>query len=181
MIPLAVMCWVITFVVLERTIFSEDSAIATATVATAALVAAYWFLLWRRSVVWSPGRSLRTFVGSLGCLAAGVLAGVMMMSLSRINDESFGIFFGGVFTIVIWLPLMVVIWKETAAERAERIRHSAGDVVCCPRCGYNMTGLYEPRCPECGAKFTLNQLYAAQRRDGIGDASEEGRGERVSG
>lgn len=28
----------------------------------------------------------------------------------------------------------------------------------CPACGYNMRGLTEARCPECGAEFTLDQL-----------------------
>ncbi len=178
MIPLAVMCWVISFVVLERLVFHrEERAICAATLVTAGLVAAYWFLLWRRSVVWSPARVTQTIAGSVGCSLAGVLAAVLMMALANIRDETFGVLFGGIFTIVVWLPVTVLLWKETAAERAERIRRSAGDVVFCPRCGYNMTGLYEPRCPECGTRFTLNQLYAAQQREAIGDASEERRGD----
>lgn len=28
----------------------------------------------------------------------------------------------------------------------------------CPSCGYSMRGLYEARCPECGAEFTIDQL-----------------------
>ncbi len=30
----------------------------------------------------------------------------------------------------------------------------------CPACEYNMTGLYEARCPECGKLYTLDQLFA---------------------
>lgn len=32
----------------------------------------------------------------------------------------------------------------------------------CLKCGYNLTGLSELRCPECGAKFTHTQLYKAR-------------------
>ncbi|MCL4197791.1 MAG: hypothetical protein KJZ69_09900 [Phycisphaerales bacterium] len=34
--------------------------------------------------------------------------------------------------------------------------------LCCPKCGYDLTGLRESRCPECGAAFDLAAL--AQRQ-----------------
>ena len=34
--------------------------------------------------------------------------------------------------------------------------------ILCPVCGYNLTGLREARCPECGGTFTLDQLAASQ-------------------
>ena len=52
--------------------------------------------------------------------------------------------------------------SETARERAERLNASGRDGVVCPTCGYNLTGLTEPRCPECGSQFTLDQLLASQ-------------------
>ena len=32
----------------------------------------------------------------------------------------------------------------------------------CPDCGYVMVGLSESRCPECGARFTLDELVRRQ-------------------
>jgi len=31
--------------------------------------------------------------------------------------------------------------------------------LCCPACGYNLTGLTEPRCPECGRAFDVAELF----------------------
>lgn len=171
MLPLAVICWVVTFLTLASSRIREENALMVAAVTTAFFVVACWFLLWRKSVLWNSGRVLRTVLGSIGCVAAGVFAGVGLLAATRIREEELGVFFGTVFGTVVWLPLMVLLWRETSAERAERIRSSAGDVVFCPRCGYNMTGLYEPRCPECGARFTLNQLYAGQHREALTDAA----------
>lgn len=171
MLPLAVMCFIVIFAAVAGNAQREETGLIVATFATAPIVAMYWFMLWRRSVLWSPGRIGRTIAGSIGCIVAGVCAGSFMMSLVGVRDETFGIFFGGVFATVLWLPVTVLLWKETAAERTDRIRNSAGDVVFCPRCGYNLTGLYEPRCPECGARFTLNQLYAGQQREALADGA----------
>lgn len=33
----------------------------------------------------------------------------------------------------------------------------------CPLCGYNLRGLSEPRCPECGFKFTWQELLEAEK------------------
>ena len=40
------------------------------------------------------------------------------------------------------------VWRR----RRERRRNELGLCVCC---GYNLTGLTEPRCPECGAGFRV--------------------------
>ena len=34
----------------------------------------------------------------------------------------------------------------------------------CPLCGYNLRGIAEPRCPECGYKFTWRELLSPQNR-----------------
>lgn len=35
--------------------------------------------------------------------------------------------------------------------------------LCCPRCGYNLRGLPQPRCPECGLTFSWTKLITAAR------------------
>src|SRR2546427_576734 len=61
----------------------------------------------------------------------------------------------------IWAVLLV--WRETAAERVARMSNLVSNpTVVCPFCGYNLSGLREARCPECGASFTLDALAASQ-------------------
>ena len=37
--------------------------------------------------------------------------------------------------------------------------------ICCPLCGYNLRGLSEPRCPECGHRFEWHTLIDPAERD----------------
>jgi hypothetical protein len=39
--------------------------------------------------------------------------------------------------------------------------------VHCPRCGYNLRGLTEPRCPECGFEFDFAQLRTGLLRENV--------------
>ena len=123
------------------------------------LVILYWIALWYRSIPWSNKRTFLTLLLSVACVVAGFVPG----QLTQAKDVE--VFVGGFVAILAWLAFSVLIWRETPAERAERIRRAAGDVLFCPKCSYNMTGLYESRCPECGSKYTLDQLFAAQKTE----------------
>ncbi|HEX4795336.1 MAG TPA: hypothetical protein VH370_16185 [Humisphaera sp.] len=43
--------------------------------------------------------------------------------------------------------------------------NAIGAEILCPLCGYNLRGLVEPRCPECGYQFVWTELLAAQTLD----------------
>jgi hypothetical protein len=161
----------VTMGVIGRGRFGETVGFLAATCATALFVCVYWLWLWRHSVNWTGARLVHTALAGAGCIVAGIVLGVVLASFSGISDASFSIFIAGLVAIFTWLPLTVIIWKETAQERTDRLRQAATDVLFCPRCGYNMTGLYEARCPECGARFTISQLYAAQQKHEIADAA----------
>ena len=128
------------------------------------VVAAYWLLLWRSGVAWTARRIVWTAVASAAAVTADLAAPAVLTALddvygsaSRANAMAFTI---GV--IAMWLMATVFIWRETPAERAARVGASGSSAVACPTCGYNLTGLGEARCPECGSRFTLDELLAAQ-------------------
>lgn len=125
-------------------------------------VALYWFLLWRSAVVWNSRRVVGTFVSAAIALGVGIAAGVVAAA-ATMGEGSFGAFIGSVMTILLWLIGTVFVWRETTAERASRVTASSRSAITCPTCGYNLTGLTESRCPECGSKFTLDELLALQQ------------------
>jgi hypothetical protein len=132
-------------------------------VVTWIVVAIYWCLLWKSAFNFTPRRVGGALLSAVIALGVGALAGLMTWgTMSEHGAGSFAAFVGTVLTIILWLIGTVLAWQETPAERAARIKSSGKSAVACPTCGYNMTGLTEPRCPECGSKFTLDELMAAQ-------------------
>lgn len=123
-----------------------------------AFMAVYWFLLWRTSVKWTPERLGLTAVAAGGAVVVGVIAAAMVWGI----EEDVGAFVGSVAAPVVWLGVTIILWRETAGERAARISGYQHQPITCPYCGYNLTGLSEARCPECGTRYTLDELLAAQ-------------------
>jgi DNA-directed RNA polymerase subunit RPC12/RpoP len=127
------------------------------------VIALYWWLLWKSSIQWHSKRIANTLWATGAAILMGVFAGVICaLIMSRSDGADFGTFMGGLITIVAWLIMTVFIWRETAKERTERVKKSNKSAITCPTCGYNLTGLSESRCPECGSKFTLDELMASQ-------------------
>ena len=122
-----------------------------------AFVATYWLLLWHKSVRWE-GRVHTTAVAAILSGVVGVMIGAVCNQLER----GFGAFAGSTSAILLWLFATCFLWRESQTERARRLNARGRESVVCPTCGYNLTGLAEPRCPECGTRFTLDQFLAAQ-------------------
>jgi hypothetical protein len=122
-------------------------------------LAVYWSLLWRKSVQWNTSRTTWTF---LTALLAAVVGVIISLILGGNSWDSFGIFLGSAAAPLLWLIATIFIWRETDSERGARLRDLGADMLVCPSCGYNLTGLHEARCPECGAQYTLNELLAGQ-------------------
>lgn len=166
--PLAAVFYLVVFVGLMEGMgygrSSEDVGFLVADLATWIAVGAYWFLLWRRSVVWNRERIVGTVIVVVGAGVIGVMIGVLCTGLIGRGGGSaaFGIFVGGAVAILLSVVGTIFEWRETPAERAARLKGAGAAGVACPTCGYNLTGLSESRCPECGSKFTLDELLLAQ-------------------
>ena len=126
-------------------------------------VATYWILLWRSTVRWTPSRVRNTALAGLVALAGGIAFAGALMGVSRQIPSGIAFLLGGGGVPIVWVLATVILWRETPAERVARMSHLVSHpTVLCPVCGYNLSGLREARCPECGGSFTLDQLAASQ-------------------
>jgi len=129
-------------------------------------IGAYWIILWRDMVTWNRGRVIRTGVATVLALAGGAAIALGCMAVNRQVPPPIAVLFGGGTVPITWVLSTVLIWRETAAERLARLTAHGMPVIACPLCGYNLAGLTEARCPECGAAFTLEQILLARPRAG---------------
>lgn len=62
--------------------------------------------------------------------------------------------------LVFGVTLFVVflIWRNGYTHGWRRARGAPPE---CPACGYNLTGINECRCPECGEHYSLDELWHA--------------------
>jgi len=125
-------------------------------------ITAYWTLLWKGYVRWTRFRLYATAAAWPAVMALGAAFGLVFQQLTRAPVEV-AILVGGGVPPIVWTLATVLLWRETTSERAARLTTLRGGGVLCPICSYNLTGLREARCPECGVHFTLEQLFAAQR------------------
>jgi hypothetical protein len=132
-------------------------------------IACYWTLLWSKTVRWTIWRIRLTLTAAVVGAGVGAASGALVGML----DDSFGAFLGGVTTILFWLLGTVLIWRETTAERVERLRARSPEAMVCPSCGYNLTGLRQTTCPECGARYTIDELAALQPDRETADLQED--------
>jgi len=125
---------------------------------TAPILIAAWVLIWQRRVNWTIARYWKTGLAVLAAIVPGAV--VYLVFAATLADEA-GAVFGGWAWAVCWLTATAFIWRDTPLEQARRRRPGTGVVLRCPNCRYNLTGLYEARCPECGTRFTLDELFQA--------------------
>jgi hypothetical protein len=172
MLPLAAAIYVAVIAWLIETVFgyrSEIAAFVLTTFIVWAFIAVYWILLWRGTVRWTGRRIGLTLAAAVVAMLLGAAGGAVV----RFVDVGFGAFMGGVIAVLFWLLGTVLIWRETTAERIERLRTRSPDAMVCPACGYNLTGLRQTTCPECGASFTIDQLAALQPDRGSAELRED--------
>lgn len=125
-------------------------------------VAVYWVLLWRKLIRWNSTRIMATILSVPVIIVISVMIGAVIEGAMGRSGPGPGVFIACVSAPLLWIFATILIWRETAAERADRIKSSSTKALVCPTCGYNLTGLHEARCPECGTRFTLDELVAAQ-------------------
>lgn len=64
--------------------------------------------------------------------------------------------------LFVGICALLAFWAWRSGKRAAW-RRFAQSSPRCGKCGYNMRGLRELTCPECGTEYTVEQLWLAQR------------------
>lgn len=106
----------------------------------------------RRGVIYALIAMLLGFGGALG-------SGWFALDFARtIGEDDFGD--GGVVAAVslglVLFSLMLVVWALIGDRARGRLR--------CPKCWYDMTGIHDPRCPECGKDIKSPKHLRKSRR-----------------
>src|SRR5262249_22333924 len=122
MIPAAGLVDLTTFILIERHPWGPPQTTLIANLATCVFIDLYWFLLWRASVRWTRQRVRRTFWAlGLSFLAGGAI-GWMVSSVIDYYGDGIQIFIGLMSAPTLWLIATIFIWRETPAERSERLK-----------------------------------------------------------
>ena len=131
-----------------------------------AFVGAYWVVLWWDMVQWNRRRVALTAGATVLCLLIGAAVALGSLALYPMLLLPPAVLIGGGTVPITWVLSTVLIWRETPAERMSRLTTHGAPAIACPLCGYNLAGLTQARCPECGAQFTLEQVFLARPRPG---------------
>lgn len=144
----------------EHSIISLRSDVLWPTLAgmiTSGLIAGCWWVIWRRVVVWTRRRALLSGSAFLGVwLLAGFVTWYGRSVIGREEVEMFMPLMG----VAGSLAALAALWCETPEELRKR---AMARTVPCPVCGYNLQGLKQTSCPECGAGFTVDELVRGRR------------------
>jgi hypothetical protein len=125
----------------------------------------HFYLTWLVAILCVPGVLVARRLAriGLGFGEAGLVLGAITFAHAIVNyprwmeSVSEGLFTVGLF----WGPLLGL--SVVAIVRARRaIRASADGVPRCRNCGYILTGLSRPRCPECGTPFLKGDAWSEQ-------------------
>ena len=152
--------YLLLFFAFDASIWPHSAyALLAANVVSAAVFAVLWVLLWRGGVIWTSARRRRTWLSAVGAVVPAVLLYAIVTAVSR--TEQMGQIAAGGCWLTAWVASTVIIWRETAEERLKRLSIRQKATLPCPKCGHNMTGLHESRCPGCATQFTLDELFAS--------------------
>lgn len=136
-----------------------DAATEVSIALTATLFAVCWWLIWWGCVVWTRTRVVRTVF----LTGAAVALAVLIAWLNDMRDGDW--IFGATLSGAAWIAGTAWLWGAPDARR----RSASGVHVRCRKCGYDLRGLHEARCPECGTQYTLDELVADATEDTHGD------------
>ncbi|HKQ46511.1 MAG TPA: hypothetical protein VJZ71_00395 [Phycisphaerae bacterium] len=125
-----------------------------------------WWLIWRCKVEWTRRRQLQTIL----------LAALVLLSAAIVFVPTDATYWGDqktseliqtivnsvpFFAATLWFGGSAYLWRSSGPTfdlSSMQSPMNYGAVVACPQCSYNLTGLREVRCPECGWASTVDDI-----------------------
>jgi len=132
-------------------------------------------------ILYPSGLGTWVLLGGIVCVvdaATIILAGVLILARPDLFSLAALIWFVGTL-----LKAAFFLWRATFFDRTlenfgqlaellapvlallvlvvllQRLRNTELETPNCPKCNYSLRGLSEPRCPECGRVYTLDEFY----------------------
>ncbi len=123
-------------------------------------------LLWLVTFVWVWGgfrRGRFPWFAALGTIVLWlfIIPICFILETAIRHEEEFVItgvcLLAGALTVLMWMLPVHRLGHRTPVVNGDNMVN-----VHCPQCGYSLIGLRELRCPECGARFTIDELIRRQ-------------------
>ncbi len=110
-------------------------------------------------------RSVMSFLTVGALLILWLVTIALCFFWSQVSPRGEGLFIGGTLLAGIAgsIGVILLILRTRGNGNIHDGSSHAAKEVRCPSCGYSMNGLHECTCPECGGRFTIDQLLSAQR------------------
>lgn len=164
LIPFITGVWLVLTISLEEFVFDtsdgEWRAVMVAHAVGATLFAGVWILAWRREAFRSARSLLWTGCGAIAYIVLSTVAG-RLMNQPDDGPRWYFIFWiaGPLMLTGLWFAATALFWSRgTATAVIGPIDMNAA--LRCRACDYSLVGLTEARCPECGRKQTLDELFS---------------------
>jgi len=154
LVPVVCGAFVMTFLIVDDvTSWGNWFVWVCANVMAATVLAAGWVWAWRRGVNWAAANRRETAMLCLGLVVISGISGLIEADIEWIDSLRINL---PLLCAGAFMGLTAWRWPAKGAAGAE-----SEVAPFCPACGYNMTGLQQARCPECGEAYTLDELFAA--------------------
>lgn len=125
----------------------------------AAIVGACWAVIFRASIAWTPRRAALSAAAFVGVWMLTAAAEYIARETARRDEINMFMPLAG---LAASLAAVALTWRETRTERHARL---AARTIPCPTCGYNLAGLKQTACPECGSQFRLEHFAGPRSAD----------------
>ena len=132
---------------------SADTSLFSAYQGCAIIAVCAWTLMWRRSVRWTRSLVWWTVLSALPLLITPIIA--IRNGSVPVLDALYKL--SPILALGIWFAGTALIWRRPN-DRIAIADDAKLAAPTCPTCEYNLTGLREVRCPECGWASTVDDI-----------------------